>query len=66
MLETEMNIEDMVISSLISVSPKHITIHTRQPDMQVIRTIETIFDQRVTICERCVSCSHTLDELIQP
>lgn len=66
MLETEMNIEDMVISSLISVSPKHITIHTRQPDMQVIRTIETIFDQRVTVCVECSSCSNDLDELIQP
>lgn len=66
MLETEMNIEDMVISSLIAVSPKHITIHTRQPDMQVIRTIETIFDQRVTICVQCVSCSSSLDELVQP
>ncbi|WP_171056357.1 putative sporulation protein YtxC [Paenibacillus sinopodophylli] len=66
MLETEMNIEDMVISSLIAVSPKHITIHTRQPDMQVIRTIETIFDQRVTVCVQCVSCSSSLDELIQP
>ncbi|MCA0755494.1 putative sporulation protein YtxC [Paenibacillus sp. N4] len=66
MLETEMNIEDMVVSSLISVSPKHITIHTRQPEMQVIRTIETIFDQRVTVCERCASCSGSLDELVQP
>lgn len=66
MLETEMNIEDMVISSLIAVSPKHITIHTRQPDMQVIRTIETIFDQRVTVCVQCASCSSSLDELVQP
>lgn len=66
MLETEMNIEDMVISSLISVSPKQIMIHTRHPDMQVVRTIETIFDSRVKVCVKCPSCSSTLDELIQP
>lgn len=66
MLETEINIEDMVISSLISVSPKQITIHTRQPYMQVIRTIETIFDQRVTVCLQCSSCNSSLDEQIQP
>lgn len=66
MLETEMNIEDMVISSLISVSPKQITVHTRHPDMQVIRTIETIFDGRVHICVKCNSCTSSLDELIQP
>ncbi|MFD0590787.1 putative sporulation protein YtxC [Paenibacillus sp. GCM10027627] len=66
MLETEMNIEDMVISSLISVSPKQIQIHTRNPEMQVIRTIETIFDGRVHVCLQCSSCSSTLDEWIQP
>ncbi|MDQ6419913.1 putative sporulation protein YtxC [Paenibacillus sp. LHD-117] len=66
MLETEMNIEDMVISSLISVSPKQITIHTRQPELQVIRTIETIFDGRVNVCVQCSSCASTLDEWIQP
>lgn len=66
MLETEMNIEDMVISSLISVSPKQITVHTRHPDMQVIRTIDTIFDGRVKVCVQCSSCASTLDELIQP
>ena len=66
MLETEMNIEDMVISSLISVSPRQITVHTRHPDMQVIRTIETIFDGRVNVCVKCPSCSSTLDEWIQP
>ncbi|QAY68259.1 putative sporulation protein YtxC [Paenibacillus protaetiae] len=68
MLEAEINIEDMVISSLIAVSPKVITIHTRQPDAQVIRTIETIFDSRVQICAGCVSCSQRLDEMdhVQP
>lgn len=66
MLETEMNIEDMVISSLISASPKHINIHTRLPEMGVIRTIETIFDGRVTVCVGCSACSRSLDELIQP
>ncbi|MFF2480707.1 putative sporulation protein YtxC [Paenibacillus sp. NPDC058071] len=70
MLETEMNIEDMVISSLIAVSPKQIMIHTRQSDMQVIRTIETIFDNRVSVCLQCVDCSPCFDVanngLIQP
>jgi len=65
MIETEMNIDDMVISSLISVSPKHITIHTKHPQQQVIRTIESIFDQRVTICQNCISCSSQVDEMTQ-
>jgi len=63
MLEAEMNIEDMVISSLISISPKQITIHTRQPELSVIRTIESIFDKRVKVCVQCGLCKLTLDEL---
>lgn len=66
MLETEMNIEDMVISSLISISPKQIMVHTRHPDMQVIRTIETIFEKRVHVCVHCASCANSFEELIQP
>ncbi|MFC4775635.1 putative sporulation protein YtxC [Paenibacillus sp. GCM10023252] len=66
MLETEMNVEDMVISSLIAASPKEILIHTRQPELQAIRTIETIFESRVSICVECSSCSTRLGEVIQP
>lgn len=62
MLETEMNIEDMVISSLIAASPKQIVVHTQHVDMQVIRTIETIFDNRVSVCSDCMLCSHAMGE----
>jgi len=65
MLESEMNMEDMVISSLISISPKEITIHTKQPEMSVIRTIESIFDDRVTVCLQCSMCKLSLEELIR-
>ncbi len=65
MLETEINVEDMVVSSLISVCPEKIIIHTRQAEAQVIRTIETIFDQRVTICEQCSACQPNLDGLVR-
>ncbi|ALS26806.1 putative sporulation protein YtxC [Paenibacillus cisolokensis] len=66
MLESEMNVDDMVISSLITVSPKQICIHTREPELQVIRTIETIFDSRVTLCIDCPSCASRLGEAIRP
>jgi len=56
MLEAEMNVEDMVVSSLITLSPKQIVIHTRQQDLQVIRTIESIFEERVELCTGCRSC----------
>lgn len=63
MLETEMNMEDMVVSTLISVAPGQITIHTRQPELNVIRTLQTIFEGRVKLCVKCPSCAESLDVL---
>ena len=42
-----MNMEDMIVSTLITVSPQQIVIHTRQPELPVMRTLETIFELRV-------------------
>ncbi|PZD94325.1 sporulation protein [Paenibacillus sambharensis] len=66
MLEAEMNVEDMVVSNLISISPQEIIIHTREPEQQVIRTIESIFDSRVTICTSCRTCRPAFDGHVQP
>lgn len=60
MLEKEMNFEDMIISTLISVSPQQIYIHTREPELQVIKTIKQIFENRVELCGYCRLC-HNLD-----
>lgn len=57
MIETEMNMNDMVLSSLIAVSPAKIMIHTKVPQQQIIRTIVAIFENRVTICSKCTHCS---------
>ncbi|WP_274652421.1 putative sporulation protein YtxC [Paenibacillus humicola] len=64
MLESEMNMEDMIVSTLITVSPQHIVIHTRQPDLQVMRTLETIFEQRVRLCTHCASCGEYFGESV--
>lgn len=58
MLDSDMNFEDMIVSTLISVSPKHIFIHTRDPEQQAIRTISQIFEDRVELCECCRYCQH--------
>ncbi|WP_219835939.1 putative sporulation protein YtxC [Paenibacillus sp. R14(2021)] len=66
MLESEMNMEDMIVSTLITVSPQQIVIHTRQPDLPVMRTLETIFEQRVRLCCSCGHCNRHFDEFGQP
>jgi len=64
MVEYEMNVEDMVISTLVTISPKQIVIHTRQPELQIIRTIESIFGLRVSVCVGCGSCHSSFENRI--
>ncbi|WP_282937080.1 putative sporulation protein YtxC [Paenibacillus sp. RC67] len=60
MIEKDINFEDVIVSTLISVSPRQICIHTRDPEVQVIKTITQIFENRVELCEYCRLC-HNLD-----
>lgn len=57
-LEKDMNFEDMIVSTLITVSPQQIYIHTREPDLQVIKTIRQIFENRVELCGYCRLCQN--------
>lgn len=61
-VDRELNYEDMVVSALISVSPKQIHIHTREPDIQSIKTIQQIFEDRTSICTCCKLCKPSLGE----
>jgi len=56
-IDRELNYEDMVVSTLISASPQHVFIHTREPDTLSIKTIRQIFEGRTTLCSCCKLCS---------
>lgn len=58
LLEKDMNFEDMIVSTLINVSPQKIHIHTREPETQVIKTISQIFENRVELCGYCRLCQN--------
>lgn len=60
MVDCDMEMEDMVVSTLIHVSPQNIVIHTQEPDSQVIKTIQQIFEARVHVCVRCNACQAML------
>ncbi|CAH0117852.1 hypothetical protein PAE9249_00313 [Paenibacillus sp. CECT 9249] len=55
--DQELEMEDMIVSTLISVSPQNIYIHTRHPEEQVIQTIRQIFENRVQVCVYCSDCA---------
>ncbi|MEX1031684.1 MAG: putative sporulation protein YtxC [Paenibacillaceae bacterium] len=61
-IDRELNYEDMVVSALISASPKQIHIHTRDPETQSIKTIQQIFEGRTLICNCCKLCKPSLGE----
>lgn len=53
------NIEDIIISGLITNSPKRIIIHGIQncTNKEIIQTINNVFGDRVHICNQCKICS---------
>ncbi|RTE02647.1 putative sporulation protein YtxC [Paenibacillus whitsoniae] len=61
-LEKDINFEDMIVSTLISVSPANIYIHTRDADLTIIKTIRQIFEDRTSVCSYCRTCDLYLGE----
>jgi putative sporulation protein YtxC len=55
-LEKDVNFEDMIVSTLISVAPEMIYIHTREPELPIIKTITQIFEARTKVCPYCRMC----------
>ncbi|OXM13028.1 putative sporulation protein YtxC [Paenibacillus herberti] len=64
LVDAELNMEDMVLSNLITAAPASILIHTSEPEHQVIRTIQAIFDSRIDICGGCSDCQMPRREVL--
>lgn len=61
-LERDLNLEDLLISTLLNVSPRKIYVHTRDSSNPVVRTVKQIFEDRVIICTYCSVCKPRLGE----
>lgn len=61
-LDKDYNLEDLIVSTLITIAPERIVIHTREPELPVIKTISQIFEDRCEVCGYCRICSSTLGE----
>lgn len=55
-MDKDYNLEDMIVSSLLTIAPERICIHTREPELPVIKTLTQIFENRTEICRLCRSC----------
>lgn len=58
--ENELNYEDLLISTLITLAPRQIVLHL--PDAGAVggtvSTVESIFEERVCLCNGCNKCAN--------
>ncbi|MDW7675272.1 MAG: putative sporulation protein YtxC [Bacillota bacterium] len=59
LIDTDINYEDLLISALITIAPKQLTIHmpNQDEDGDTIKTIRQIFSDRLTNCDGCHWCN---------
>jgi putative sporulation protein YtxC len=67
--DSDINYDDLLISSLITIAPMKIIIHLGYNDYynnsfnEIIKVIENVFVDKVTICKGCEFCSKTTNEI---
>lgn len=59
MVESEVNYEDLLISALITLAPRRLTLHgSVQPTWtEGVETIQGVFGERVSLCAHCELCT---------
>ncbi len=53
--------EDLIVSTLLTVAPEQVILHTRNPEENVIRTLKQVFEERMVICSGCSGCRQGKD-----
>nr|WP_236838609.1 putative sporulation protein YtxC [Caldalkalibacillus salinus] len=48
--------DDIMMSTLISIAPKRLIVHTHQPQHNIVQTLKHIFQHRMSICTKCQDC----------
>jgi putative sporulation protein YtxC len=47
---------ELIISTLMTIAPQKIVLHTAEPSLKVIQTLCQIFEERLTVCKGCMTC----------
>lgn len=48
--------EDIIVSTLITIAPKRLILHTGEPSYTAIDTLKSIFQDQLTVCTGCEHC----------
>lgn len=61
-LDDTINYDDLLISTLITISPKKITIHDVESfkNKELVQTIMNVFTDRISVCTNCEMCRGTV------
>ena len=63
MQEIEASLDDALLSSLINLAPKKLTVHNHKNQKPVFKdTLRQIFDSRISFCEGCIWCNLGIGE----
>lgn len=62
-LDDTINYDDLLISTLITISPNKITIHAIEEfkNRELVQTIMNVFEERITTCTSCDLCSSPME-----
>ncbi|PTM58122.1 putative sporulation protein YtxC [Desmospora activa DSM 45169] len=56
LMDQSLSQEDMIVSSLLTVAPDRILLHTVNTEETIIRTLIQIFENRIQVCQGCPIC----------
>ncbi|TCS96710.1 putative sporulation protein YtxC [Hazenella coriacea] len=60
-LEHTFSDEDFLVSSLLSLAPERVILHTQDPEENLVRTLVQIFEGRIMLCHGCSQCGYPLN-----
>jgi len=63
-LDETINYDDLLISTLITISPQKITIHNIESfrNKELVQTIMNVFTDRISLCSKCELCGGKMSE----
>jgi putative sporulation protein YtxC len=48
--------EDLIVSTLLTIAPAKIVLHTKHTEVAIVRTLQQIFETRLIACNGCTTC----------
>lgn len=60
-LEQSFSHEDIIVSTLLSVLPEKVILHTKDPEEALVRTLIQVFQGRIVLCYGCNECGLALN-----